>query len=471
MANILRDELIENNYVSTNNIDDELPPTHVVLYLKNISGIDKKTVIEPIPLQQVLLNNQNPSLKLIDNKAIFCLTPSTLQEISCEGATDSCELKNDSDGVTFMSISEILLNGISYTRPDDEWGTDFIFPPNTIEIIQDRREYWDGEDLYWDYYIQVNNLSDEFMRVEFIGYDRPDVGTGNDNPTLHVDTEALKATVCLAPQNGATDTIFVSLFDELRVSGDGWSFETSTLTPEDLLDGLNARGFTMQDSGDFMGCGDIFRIINMNPTHQRLKFESLNGSNNIEVLPQPNTAWSFNELPISSDQELNVYLAPNSTAVPIQGMQAMPIMTLFIPGEYIEGDESTVLLKFFVNDIPVENIVSGGYNFLAANSIHNNEVNNSLRIALSNSLLTYGILVDDMVDVSSRIFRTEEDAYKVVRIECDNKLYDYFMGSSTIGIYGTDSNHTFNIIHNTDELGYKAEFCLVNPQLPEGYQE
>ena len=75
MANILRDELIENNYVSTNNIDNELPPTHVVLYLKNISGIDKKTVIEPIPLQQVLLTNQNPSLKLIDNKAIFCLTP------------------------------------------------------------------------------------------------------------------------------------------------------------------------------------------------------------------------------------------------------------------------------------------------------------------------------------------------------------------------------------------------------------
>ena len=75
MANILRDELIENNYVSTNNIDDELPPTHVVLYLKNISGIDKKTVIEPIPLQQVLLTNQNPSLKLIDNKAIFCLSP------------------------------------------------------------------------------------------------------------------------------------------------------------------------------------------------------------------------------------------------------------------------------------------------------------------------------------------------------------------------------------------------------------
>ena len=34
---------------------------------------------------------------------------------------------------------------------------------------------------------------------------------------------------------GATDTVFISLFDELRVSGDGWSF--SAVTPEDLLDG------------------------------------------------------------------------------------------------------------------------------------------------------------------------------------------------------------------------------------------
>ena len=200
MADILYEELVGLNYSPTNDIDDELPPEYVELYLKNKSTIDKKIIVEPIPLQQVLLTNQNPSLKLIDNKAIFCLTPSTLQEISCEGATDSCELKNDSDGMAFMSIGEILLNGILYTRPDGEWGTDFIFPPNTIEIIQDRRKYWDGEDLYWDYYIQVNNLSDEFMRVEFIGYNLPYVGTGNNNPTLHVDTEALKATVCLKRQ-------------------------------------------------------------------------------------------------------------------------------------------------------------------------------------------------------------------------------------------------------------------------------
>ena len=94
MANILRDELIENNYVSTNNIDDELPPTHVVLYLKNISGIDKKTVIEPIPSQQVLLTNQNPSLKLIDNKAIFCLSPPSLLEIEpCVAEVKTLTLK------------------------------------------------------------------------------------------------------------------------------------------------------------------------------------------------------------------------------------------------------------------------------------------------------------------------------------------------------------------------------------------
>ena len=88
MANILRDELIENNYVSTVNIDDELPPEYVVLYLKNKSTIDKKITVEPIPLQQILLSNQNPSLRLIDNKAVFCLSPPS-EEISCEGATDT----------------------------------------------------------------------------------------------------------------------------------------------------------------------------------------------------------------------------------------------------------------------------------------------------------------------------------------------------------------------------------------------
>ena len=36
----------------------------------------------------------------------------------------------------------------------------------------------------------------------------------------------------------------------------------------------------------------------------------------------------------------------------------MRFMVLFIPSDYIEGDESTVLIKFLVNDIPVENIVS-----------------------------------------------------------------------------------------------------------------
>ena len=113
MANILRDELIENNYVSTNNIDNELPPTHVVLYLKNISGIDKKTVIEPIPLQQVLLTNQNPSLKLIDNKAIFCLSPPSLlecipivNEVSCLCLDTTENYKVTVDGEEFTGSFE-----------------------------------------------------------------------------------------------------------------------------------------------------------------------------------------------------------------------------------------------------------------------------------------------------------------------------------------------------------------------------
>ena len=130
MANILRDELIENNYVSTNNIDNELPPTHVVLYLKNISGIDKKTVIEPIPLQQVLLTNQNPSLKLIDNKAVFCLSPPslpecipTVSEVSCLCLDTTKNYKVTVDGQsitgTFEEVVTFLDSHGLYAYPSE----------------------------------------------------------------------------------------------------------------------------------------------------------------------------------------------------------------------------------------------------------------------------------------------------------------------------------------------------------------
>lgn len=316
--------------------------------------------------------------------------------------------------------------------------------------------------------LNFKNLSDSIKRINLIPRAGAEASAniGVDNPTLDISEYGV-VSFCLAPAQ--TDTIFISLFDELRVSGDGWSFETNAANEEELRNTLNSHGFAIQDSGDFMVCGDIYRIINMNPTQQRLKFESLNGSNNIEVLPQPNTAWSFNELPSSSDQELNVCLAPNATAVPIQGMQATPIMPLFIPTGNIEGDMSVNLLRFFVNDVAIYNPVLGGYNFIAANSIHNTEVNDNLRLSFFLALPPYGVLVDTSVSYNSYAFSTEQDAYKIVRIECDNKLRDDSISKSHASYYFNDSNNRFNIIHNTDELGYKAEFCIVNPQLPEGY--
>ena len=93
MADILYEELVGLNYNPTNDIDDELPPEYVVLYLKNNSGMDKKIIVEPIPLQQILLSNQNPSLRLIDNKAVFCLSPPSMQEISCEDTSGCIDIK------------------------------------------------------------------------------------------------------------------------------------------------------------------------------------------------------------------------------------------------------------------------------------------------------------------------------------------------------------------------------------------
>lgn len=162
MANILRDELIENNYVSTNNIDDELPPTHVVLYLKNISGIDKKTVIEPIPLQQVLLNNQNPSLKLIDNKAIFCLTVDTTDE--CFGATNHVILKNFQSFYKENDISYYINLSINGIHSEIDPCSNIIDQINLNYIDMVEAKYQLDESNQPNN-ISLRNLTDEVLKI------------------------------------------------------------------------------------------------------------------------------------------------------------------------------------------------------------------------------------------------------------------------------------------------------------------
>ena len=162
MANILRDELIENNYVSTNNIDNELPPTHVVLYLKNISGIDKKTVIEPIPLQQVLLTNQNPSLKLIDNKAIFCLTVDTTDE--CFGATNYVILKNFESFYKENDISYYINLSINGVRSEIDPCSNIIdqINLNYINIVEAKYQL---DESNQPNNISLRNLTDEVLKI------------------------------------------------------------------------------------------------------------------------------------------------------------------------------------------------------------------------------------------------------------------------------------------------------------------
>ncbi|WPE82829.1 hypothetical protein SB581_07625 [Acinetobacter baumannii] len=158
---------------------------------RRIKLIKTATSVVDIGQQQGAVVNQTDYVGI-------CLAPLEVPVISCDGAIPTCELKDDSDGMHFMSINEIVLNGLSYTRPDNDWGTDFIFPPNTIELVRNRRQHWEDDGFSWDYYIQVNNLSDTFMRIEFLGYFDTEGGTGNANPTLGF-VEGPKAIVCLSP--------------------------------------------------------------------------------------------------------------------------------------------------------------------------------------------------------------------------------------------------------------------------------
>lgn len=165
------------------------------------------------------------------NQVTCCLS---LFQISCLGATSSCELKNNPDHTPYMSISEVILNGVSYPRIENFFGG-FDFPENTIQIkevrVEEPREY----------YIEVKNLSDEFMRIGLIGYPDEDLAASNNtNPTLaFVDGDIPKAIVCLSPKEnlfsceGATSYVHFDLLQGwwiFSVNGE----EVITGTPDDI---------------------------------------------------------------------------------------------------------------------------------------------------------------------------------------------------------------------------------------------
>lgn len=73
MNNPLYNELIDIDYVPVKTIDEELPPEFVVLYLKNLSQIDKRFVIENIHNELIELESNNPSIEVERPFVEFCL--------------------------------------------------------------------------------------------------------------------------------------------------------------------------------------------------------------------------------------------------------------------------------------------------------------------------------------------------------------------------------------------------------------
>lgn len=76
MKNPLHNELEELRYISISSIDPYDIPESVVIYFKNNSEVNKRISVEPIHGVQLDLQNQNPTIKLEDYKATFCLGPS-----------------------------------------------------------------------------------------------------------------------------------------------------------------------------------------------------------------------------------------------------------------------------------------------------------------------------------------------------------------------------------------------------------
>ena len=189
MADILYEELVGLNYNPTNDIDDELPPEYVVLYLKNKSTIDKKIIVEPIPLQQILLSNQNPSLRLIDNKAVFCLSPPSMQEISCEGATNSISFPS------LVGAWTVLFGDIDGEPNVVEGDINGII--TGLDSLPEFESSSDGS-------IYIGNVSDSHVRFKFVPHDNddpvPSYIAPTDNPTF-MEHDDGSLTFCLVAVN------------------------------------------------------------------------------------------------------------------------------------------------------------------------------------------------------------------------------------------------------------------------------
>lgn len=123
-------EILNSNYVPVSDIDTELEPPHVIIYLKNNSDENQKIIIEPLTEEQLVFENQNPSVVVNNNIAMFCLSPNAF----CRGAINHVEIKGFSTYIENLSSFTMEIDGISKiinTR---------IPPPPIVEIPPHRVE-------------------------------------------------------------------------------------------------------------------------------------------------------------------------------------------------------------------------------------------------------------------------------------------------------------------------------------------
>ena len=183
MANILYEELIDKEFVPIFELDEDIPPTYVVLYLKNLSlDTDKKIIVQPVSSLQLQLDNQNPSMRFENGRATFCLTPSI--NISCEGATDSIYFSN------FRGDWDFELDGV-WQDDVDKFPPLFIWQ-NLSNILNSSS---DGD---WS----LSNIDTQSHRIKLIPLNNPSIpntySTLGDDPTF-IAHEDGSLTFCLAP--------------------------------------------------------------------------------------------------------------------------------------------------------------------------------------------------------------------------------------------------------------------------------
>ena len=206
MANILYEELIDKEFVPISELDEDIPPTYVVLYLKNLSlDTDKKIIVQPVSSLQLQLDNQNPSMRFENGRAVFCLTPPPLQEIGCEGAIYRIMVGAITDGgLISVYVDDVLvgdegnfmfrLDGIAPALADfDIEVTPYDVSGNEITVENVPGRYYRVERALF------KNLSGVYKRIRIETLDADPVNTNYTPENATFDWVTRITTFCLAP--------------------------------------------------------------------------------------------------------------------------------------------------------------------------------------------------------------------------------------------------------------------------------